>query len=138
MTVRYSIHPAVGIARVGNSPEEFYLEPDRIGGLPIACDPHGVPLIEDGRPQHVQQFKDARGRAKRQASRFRVYRSDDDHPDMAPVEVDLSGPEVRSFRWTVHLANKKAAWYSFTELEGNLLYGPENSYEQRGVPKRNA
>jgi len=38
----------------------------------------------------------------------------------------------------VHIASKKAAWYSFAELEGDLRYGPENSYERRGVALRNA
>jgi len=42
MTIRYSIDPAVGVARVGNSPDEFYLEPERIGGLPTACDGHAT------------------------------------------------------------------------------------------------
>ncbi|WP_205966223.1 LodA/GoxA family CTQ-dependent oxidase, partial [Pseudomonas viridiflava] len=40
--------------------------------------------------------------------------------------------------WTAHLANKKAAWYSFSELQGNLLLGPDNSYEACNVPKRNS
>ena len=31
---RYAIHPAIGVARVGNSPESYYLAPDSIGGLP--------------------------------------------------------------------------------------------------------
>ena len=40
--------------------------------------------------------------------------------------------------WTAHLANKKAAWYQYSELQGNLLYGPNNSYANQGVAFRNA
>lgn len=31
----YKIHPAIGIARVGNSPIAFYLAPESTGTLPI-------------------------------------------------------------------------------------------------------
>src|SRR5882672_4304041 len=34
--MRFKIHPSIGVARVGNSPE-FYLEPETIGGRPIEC-----------------------------------------------------------------------------------------------------
>ena len=31
MATTYKIHPAIGIARVGNSPDEFFVGPERIG-----------------------------------------------------------------------------------------------------------
>ena len=31
MATVYKIHPAIGIARVGNSPDEFFIGPERIG-----------------------------------------------------------------------------------------------------------
>ncbi|WP_046683589.1 LodA/GoxA family CTQ-dependent oxidase, partial [Janthinobacterium sp. KBS0711] len=31
-TEQYSIHPSIGIARVGNSHDSFYLAPESIGG----------------------------------------------------------------------------------------------------------
>ncbi|NER45509.1 MAG: hypothetical protein F6J92_02175, partial [Symploca sp. SIO1A3] len=52
-------------------------------------------------------------------------------------ELDLSGDEVESFTWTVHLANKKSVWYEFSEQEGNLLLGENNSYAKQGVDLRN-
>ena len=55
--VRAAIHPAIGIARVGNSPDEYYFGPEIPGGLPIAPD----------------GYKDASGAMKRQAARFRVF-----------------------------------------------------------------
>ena len=52
----YKIHPAIGIARLGNS-DEFYLAPETTGGLPIACKPDGT---VDGPEHPVTQFKDDR------------------------------------------------------------------------------
>src|ERR1700686_1269974 len=41
----YMIHPAVGVARIGNSPHSFFPEPQTIGGLPIECDSNGNPKM---------------------------------------------------------------------------------------------
>ncbi|MEA2463913.1 MAG: hypothetical protein QOJ98_1660, partial [Acidobacteriota bacterium] len=46
---RYAVHPAVGVPRLGNSPDEFYLEPESIGGLPIECAADGTPRMSGGR-----------------------------------------------------------------------------------------
>ena len=55
--VRYAIHPGIGIARVGNSPDEYFIGPEAPGEVP---DPDGG-------------YKDSAGRIKRQAARFRIY-----------------------------------------------------------------
>ncbi|WP_406233034.1 LodA/GoxA family CTQ-dependent oxidase [Nocardia sp. NBC_01009] len=47
------IHPGIGVARVGNSPDEFFLGPEAPGIIPT--NPEGP-------------FKDAQGRMKRQRS----------------------------------------------------------------------
>src|SRR5262252_5210299 len=86
--VRAAIHPAIGIARVGNSPDEYYFGPEIPGGLPIA--PGG--------------YKDASGAMKRQAARFRVFGLDAN----GTVVRELTADEA-DIRWTVHLANKKAS-----------------------------
>src|SRR5215813_191666 len=90
--VRAAIHPAIGVARVGNSPDQYYLGPEIPGGLPIA--PEG--------------YKDASGAMKRQAARFRVFGLD----AKGAVVRELTADEA-DIRWTVHLANKKASWYQF-------------------------
>jgi L-lysine 6-oxidase len=138
MATRYEIHPKIGIARVGDSPDDFYLAPEAIGGLPLECDGLGNALTTDGGPRYVERFKDAAGRVRRQAARLKVLAYDDDAPDQAGREVTLQSPEVAAIEWTVHLANKKGAWYQFQELQGNLLLGPDNSYQAQGVPLRNA
>ena len=47
----YRIHPAIGFARVGNSPDAWYVEPTAVGGLPTEPDT-GEPVTEfkDRRP----------------------------------------------------------------------------------------
>jgi L-lysine 6-oxidase len=129
----HRIHPSIGVARLGNSPHEFYLAPETVGGLPIACDESGNAVLDDrGEPAFVDQFKDGVGRVKRQAARFRVFA---DGPD-GPHQVEL-GDEVEKIVWTVHLANKKAIWFTFSELLGDLEFGPDNSYANRNVPVNN-
>lgn len=139
MAYRYAIHPSIGVARVGNSPDEFYLAPESIGGLPIECDQQGN---VSGSP--VTQFKDGTGRIKRQAARFRVFRYDDQKPNDPGVEISAGEGGIVSLEWTAHLANKKAIWYNFSEMEGNLMLGTwtgdqnSNSYASRQVGIRNS
>lgn len=121
----YRIHPALGVARVGNAPDSYYLEPGQQGGLPTE-------YTADGDEQPVTQFKDA-GQVRRQAARFRIYREVAGQP---PVELTL-GKGLKSVQWTVHLANKKAAWYNFAELQGDVMLGADNTYAAQGVPLRN-
>ncbi|MET0397021.1 MAG: LodA/GoxA family CTQ-dependent oxidase [Longimicrobiaceae bacterium] len=109
----YKIHPAIGIARVGNSSEHF-VGPEIPG---IAASP------PDGR------FK-AAGQVKRQAARFRVFEYDDSAPGVAPVEITLG---TASIEWTVHLANRKAAWYKFQGLTGEDGNYPPNSLRNRQI-----
>lgn len=137
---KYRIHPSIGIARAGNStgPGSFYLAPTKIGGLPIDCDVWGKEETnEEDDFEHVRTFKDKKGRIRKQAAKFMVYRYDP--ANNREVEVDLTDKnEIKSVEWTVHLANKKAAWYEFSEYEGDTLFGKNNSYSQRKVPLRNS
>ena len=87
-----AIHPAIGVARVGDSPAGWFLGPEAPG-------PHPVP---------PGGFKDEAGRIKRQAARFRLYGLD--AAGNVVGEVTAADADIR---WTVHLANAKAAWYNF-------------------------
>ncbi len=127
-TEQYSIHPSIGIARVGNSHDSFYLAPEAIGGLPTEADGNNDPQLVDGKPVRVTQFKDAAGRVRRQAASFRIYKSVAGRPG-EKVLVDLQDPSIARIEWTVHVANKKAAWWNFIPLLGDLMFGPYNSYE---------
>ncbi len=88
MATTYRIHPAIGIARVGNSPDEFFVGPERPGERPVP--PGG--------------FKDAQCRVKRQAARFRIFAH---HDDGSAEELTDADAEIT---WTVHLVNAKAAY----------------------------
>jgi L-lysine 6-oxidase len=120
-----NIHPSVGVARLGNSTgAQFCLSPDAIGGLPYDADLNGNKLGP------IVNFKDEAGAIKRQGQVFSIY-------DEYNNEITLASPGVTSIQWYVHLANKKAAWYDFSELDGNLLF-PNNSYQDKQTPLRNA
>jgi hypothetical protein len=132
MAYRYSIHPSIGVARVGNSPEGFYLAPEQIGELPRECDPQGN---ESG--ERVRRFKDSAGRVKRQAAQFRVYAYEDTGPGDPATELTAQHADIAMMEWTVHLANKKAAWYTFQPLLGDNMLSSENTYQEQHVPLRN-
>lgn len=132
--MRYVIGPSIGVARVGNSLDEFYLAPETIGGRPLTCNEEGTPTSENGQP-FVTRYKDLHGKVKRQAARFKVFAVESDG---RAREVTLNDANVKQITWSVHLANKKAAWYNFAELQGNELLGAQNSYENTGVALRNA
>ncbi|MEM6583171.1 MAG: CTQ-dependent lysine 6-oxidase LodA [Pseudomonadota bacterium] len=135
----YRIHPAIGVARLGDSgsnldnpfsaPDTYLIAPQAIGALPTEYNP------EDPNAQApARSFKDQAGQIRRQAARFQIYRDDGKGGSTA---LTLEDSEVESIRWTVHVANKKAAWYNFAEFEGNLMLGADNSYDARSVPLRN-
>lgn len=90
------IFPPVGVARLGNSPSDFFIGPEM---------PSQVPEPEGG-------FKDAEGRIKRQAARFRLYGFDED----GNVVQELTAKDAE-IEWSVTLANKKASWHQFDGTE---------------------
>ncbi len=102
----YKIHPAIGIARVGDSPEEFFIGPE----IP------GVPALPHAAVPNSPTFRDGAKRIKRQAARFRIYEYEaetegDDIGALCQVrEINLDGDDVESIKWTVHLANRKASF----------------------------
>ena len=95
------IFPGIGIMRVGNSPE-YFIGPEAPGVVP---DPGNG------------QYKDASGRVKRQASRFRVYGYVNGQSDPV-MEITRDVAEVT---WTVEMANMKAANYAF---QGKYAFDP--------------
>lgn len=140
----FKIHPAIGCARIGNS-EEFYLAPEQTGALPIECDAQGREITDqNGTPVRVSQFKESGnpGRIKRQAARFRIFVYDENQLDSRrelkigdkyqfQLNTSTTGPQlvegtVVDIAWTVHLANKKASWYAFSENDGMHGYGPDH------------
>ena len=99
--MRFEIHPSVGVARLGNSPDGFYLEPETTGGRPVECTPLGDPILAGGRPVPVEKFKDASGRIRRHGSRFRVYVYDAASPNGREIVISArtSNPSNGPFIW---------------------------------------
>jgi hypothetical protein len=83
------IHPSIGVARLGNSPESF-IGPE-LPGDHKAPPPDGL-------------YKDAQCRMKKQAARFRLFGYDSD----GALVQEITAADA-SITWTAHLANTKAA-----------------------------
>jgi L-Lysine epsilon oxidase N-terminal/L-lysine epsilon oxidase C-terminal domain len=90
--VRAAIHPAIGIARIGDSENEFFVGPE----------------VVDPAPAPPDFYRDAAGALKRQAARFRIF----GYNAAGEVVRELTADNA-AIRWTAHLANKKAQWYQF-------------------------
>lgn len=115
---QYAIYPAIGIARVGIS-DEYYLAPET---------PNALPSNVDGTAFSAQDFRDAQKRLKRQAACFSVHRI---NSDGSTTPVEIGEGDIKTIRWTVHLANKKPIWYDFSTDLGEDGYASNH-------PLRNA
>lgn len=141
MALTYKIHPAIGVARVGNS-AEYYLAPETPGGLPL--DPNtGKPIYAGSGVPTQNIFHDKSGALKKQAARFKVFAYDSTDPDDSGTRVQIGktkveGKTVEGIEWTVYLANKKASWFQFKQLTGSELEG-DAGYNQNNAnnPKLN-
>ena len=92
------IHPAIGIARLGNSPTEFFIGPE----------------IPGSHPRPPSGYRDAQHRIKRQAARFRLFGYD----AKGKLVGEVTSADAK-IEWNVHLANKKAEWKEFDGLKAN-------------------
>ena len=87
------IHPAIGIARLGNSEDDWFLGPE-VPGV------YQFPELG---------FRDAKNALKRQGARFRVFGYDElDRPVGEILERDAT------IEWRVHLKNTKAVGRKFS------------------------
>src|SRR5580693_8410650 len=91
--IRLAVHPGIGVARLGNAPDDWFFGPETPGEAPNA--PGG--------------FRDAEGRLKRQAARFHIYATLKDGS-----VVELTNADGVEIEWRVQIANLKAGWYRFT------------------------
>jgi len=90
--VNAAIHPSIGVARVGNSADKFFIGPE----------------VTDPLPEPPGFYRDRTGALKRQAARFRIYGLN----AAGQVVAELTAKDAQ-IEWSVHLANKKSAWYQF-------------------------
>ncbi|GGX73753.1 LodA/GoxA family CTQ-dependent oxidase [Saccharospirillum salsuginis] len=95
-TIVYAkIHPAIGIARVGNSKQEdgYYIGPQ----------------VTNPPPKEPGAYRDATGALKREVAQFRLY----GYNANGDVVRELTMDDNTQIEWRVELANHKAAWYDF-------------------------
>jgi len=99
------IHPAIGIARVGNHPTEFFPGPE-------------VPGRDDAPAGGYKAVDAATGtrKIKRQAARFRVYAY-----NAAGAVLGELTPADGSVTWRAQLVNAKAEWDLFDGRKGEEL-----------------
>ena len=86
------IHPAIGVARLGNSPQEYFIGPE----IP------GVYQYPEG------GFRDADNCLKRQGARFRIFGYDEHDRTVGEITE-----EEAKIEWWVHLKNTKAVGRKF-------------------------
>lgn len=108
--VRAAIHPAIGVARVGDAETEYFIGPQTL----------------DPPPADPGFYRDAEHALKRQAAQFRVY----GYNAAGEVVSELTDDNA-TITWRVEVANRKAAWYRFV----TALDLPETADLQ--VPRRN-
>ncbi len=90
--VKAKIHPAIGVARVGNSETGYFIGPEVINPPPATA----------------KQRRDDDGALMRQAALFRIY----GYNQAGEVVGELTA-DTAAIEWQVELANLKAAWYQF-------------------------
>ena len=117
MPVTYRIHPAIGIARVGDSPDDFFVGPEA-PGIPPTLEKLGETSAGP------RKYQDALRRVRRQGARFRVYEHTLDDAGAVTGVREITGADA-DIEWEVRLANGKAA---APRLEGG---GRRN----KGVPE---
>lgn len=106
---RFAIYPAVGVARLGDSPE-FYIHPDEptLDLSPVTFD---LPLNPN--LTKIGKFRDSSNRIRRQAARFRVYEvkwrayNNKTWIPSDPVKHIKAGSGVE-LKWKVSVANAKS------------------------------
>jgi hypothetical protein len=106
------IHPSIGIARLGDAPTGFFIGPERPFAGNTGQDAGAGSAVP---PASGGSFR-AGGQIKRQAARFRIFNYL--AGGVSVEELNLDHPEVAEIEWTVHLANRKAAFFQFRGQQG--------------------
>ncbi len=112
--VACQIHPAIGIARVGDSPDSYFIGPETPGL----------------HPDETAVYKDAVGRIRRQAARFRIFGLN----AAGQIVAELNSlTEAVTVRWSVEVANLKAAGVRFSGVRHDMRPwdGPDSPEQLR-------
>jgi hypothetical protein len=107
MAKEYRIYPGIGISRVGNSLDSFFLSPEIPGLGPLE-------LTADDSPMPVTKYKDANGFVRRQAARFRIFEFDTDSSGKT-TSREITVGNGTQIEWRAELANEKSAAGRFVD-----------------------
>lgn len=91
--VKAAIYPPIGVMRVGNSKEEYFIGP-LVDEPEEKSDPYA--------------YRDKTGALKRQAAQFRIYGLNADGEAVKELTMDDT-----DITWHSQLANQKSSWYQF-------------------------
>jgi hypothetical protein len=98
----YKIHPSIGVARIGDSLDQFFIGPETPGhpGVEIHADDSETSMAQG-------KYKDA-GKIKRQGVRFRIFEYDQDAAGVQTLRREITADDA-TITWKVDLVNRKAA-----------------------------
>lgn len=136
---QYRIHPAIGIARVGDAvrsdaSNDFYFVGPEIPGVGANIDPQSGAQGE---------FKTPDGRVRPQAARFRIFEYEKGNDGkFHPIGEVRTSETTRAVKivWTVHLANCKANFCTFhgqAGAEDNPLFASYGAPQNPTLKVRN-
>ncbi len=136
---QYRIHPAIGIARVGDAvrndaSKDFYFIGPEIPEFPANVDPQSGAQGE---------FKTPDGRVKPQAARFRIFEYEKGNDGkFHPIGEVATSDNTRAVKivWTAHLANRKANFCAFhgqAGAEDNPLFASYGTAQNPRLKVRN-
>ncbi|WP_295796815.1 LodA/GoxA family CTQ-dependent oxidase [Mucilaginibacter sp.] len=91
--VTAGIYPPIGVMRVGNSDEEYFI---------------GPLVTEPEQKMDDYAYRDQTGALKRQAAQFRIYGFNAAGKAIKELTADNA-----KIVWHAHLANQKSSWYQF-------------------------
>ncbi len=91
--VKAAIYPPIGVMRVGNSKDEYFIGP----------------LVDEPEVKSdIYAYRDKTGALKRQAAEFRIYGLNADGKAVKELTMDEA-----DITWHSQLANQKSSWYQF-------------------------
>ncbi|WP_316822616.1 LodA/GoxA family CTQ-dependent oxidase [Pedobacter gandavensis] len=118
--VTAGIYPPIGVMRVGNSEDDYFIGP-------LVSEP--VALTDD------YAYRDQTGALKRQAAQFRIYGF-----NAAGKAIKELTAENSNIVWHSHLANQKSSWYQFQMALDipDAVDAPASMLRNINIPDRNS
>lgn len=115
MKTIFRIYPAIGIARLGNSQQAFFIGPEAPGIVPPS------------------PYRDAEGKIKRQAARFRIYAFERDEFGQEVCKREVVMTANIQIEWQVQLGNRKAMGDRFPPDGGSAPLRRNSNYDSAGL-----